>query len=96
MDLFHLDSSLLHYRFLLIPNRVIQMSVDGEMLSVTIAWRKSSRSKNDGACVEVAAAIRTVLVRDSMRPAGRCVRYSARAWQAFIARAKESEVAMQP
>jgi hypothetical protein len=51
-------------------------------------WRKSRRSVNNGACVEVASARSAVAVRDSVDPSGPMVRYPARTWQAFIAATK--------
>jgi hypothetical protein len=53
-----------------------------------LAWRKSLRSIANGACVEVAPATGTIVVRDSVSPAGPVIRYSSRVWQAFIADAK--------
>jgi hypothetical protein len=53
-----------------------------------LAWRKSLRSVANGACVEVAPATGTIVVRDSVNPAGSVIRYSSRTWQAFIADAK--------
>ena len=53
-----------------------------------LAWRKSARSIGNGACVEVAPATGTIVVRDSVNPAGAVIDYPARSWQAFIADAK--------
>ncbi len=51
-------------------------------------WRKSRRSVGNGACVEVAPASGSVAVRDSTDPVGPMLRYSAQAWQTFIAGTK--------
>jgi len=52
------------------------------------AWRKARRSVNNGACVEVASTHATVLVRDSVNPAGLTIKYAAQTWQSFIADTK--------
>ena len=47
-------------------------------------WRKARRSINHGACVEVASAMLTVAVRDSMEIRGPVLRYPAVAWRSFL------------
>ena len=52
-------------------------------------WRKSSYSgANGGNCVEVAAAARTVAVRDSKDPGGPLLAFGPRAWARFAGRVK--------
>jgi len=52
-------------------------------------WRKSSYSNSTGGCVEVAAAWRTVGVRDTkQRGAGPVLEFSAAAWRAFLGQVK--------
>ena len=51
-------------------------------------WRKSRRSVGNGACVEIAPAGGSVVVRDSTDRVGPVVQYPTRAWDAFIASAK--------
>jgi hypothetical protein len=53
-------------------------------------WRKSSYSgANGGNCVEVAAAARTVAVRDSKDPSGPVLAFGRRAWERFGTQVKE-------
>jgi len=46
-------------------------------------WRKSRRSANNGACIEVAPINGRIAVRDSMNPAGGRLLYPALSWQNF-------------
>ena len=49
-------------------------------------WRKSTRSNNQGECVEVATNLPGVVaVRDSKDPTGPVLTFSSRAWCAFLA-----------
>ena len=52
-------------------------------------WRKSSYSRANGNCTEVAAADGAVLVRDSRQAgAGPVLRFQAADWRAFLAAVK--------
>jgi hypothetical protein len=48
-------------------------------------WRKSTRSGDEGACVEMAAVPGAVAVRDSKDPAGPALLFPPTAWVAFAA-----------
>ncbi|MFC0029846.1 DUF397 domain-containing protein [Micromonospora chaiyaphumensis] len=55
------------------------------MTSVLPRWRKSTRSDNDGNCVEVAGDLPgVVLVRDSKDPSGPTLTFTPDAWRAFV------------
>ena len=47
-------------------------------------WRKSTRSEQNGACVEARVVDGAVDVRDSKDPAGPTLRFTAGQWKAFI------------
>jgi len=53
----------------------------------SINWRKSTAS-NSGACVEVAVAGGSLLVRDSKNPDGPLLRLPPAAWSSFLERAR--------
>jgi Domain of unknown function (DUF397) len=56
-----------------------------------VAWRKSSRSgDNGGACVEVGAVGPAVAVRDSKHPNGPLLAFAAETWKAFTEEVKAS------
>jgi hypothetical protein len=51
-------------------------------------WRKSARSVAGGNCTEIAAAAGFVVVRDSMDPDTRVLRYPASSWVSFVRAAR--------
>ncbi|MFB4305856.1 DUF397 domain-containing protein [Actinomadura sp. GTD37] len=55
-------------------------------------WRKSSYSGGQGGdCVEVAALVSAVALRDSKDPEGPRLAFAAAEWRAFARRVKASE-----
>jgi uncharacterized protein DUF397 len=63
-----------------------------EMLEVgDLRWRTARRSAGNGACVEVAPAAGTILIRDSKDREGPVVRYSSDSWHAFLGAAKNGQ-----
>ena len=50
----------------------------------TARWFKSSRSTNNGTCVEVAFVAGVVAARDSKDPAGAALVITPQAWTAFL------------
>lgn len=59
------------------------------MTSEFATWRKASYSSGNSECIEVAAASRTVGVRDTRQlERGPVLQFPAAAWTAFIASAR--------
>ncbi|MGH3943943.1 MAG: DUF397 domain-containing protein [Pseudonocardiaceae bacterium] len=54
-------------------------------------WRKSTRSNNTGACVEVADLDTHRAVRDSKDPTGPALMFTATEWVAFTAGVRTGE-----
>jgi hypothetical protein len=54
---------------------------------VARGWRKSSRSVNNGQCVEAGGGIGAVLVRDTADRGGTVLAFTPAVWAAFTARA---------
>lgn len=51
-------------------------------------WRKSRRSNNGGACVEVTSLSGAVAVRDSKNPSGPALAFTPTEWRTFTSRLK--------
>ena len=54
-----------------------------ESETISLNWRKSARSVNNGNCTEVASTDGIVVVRDSTDQAGTHITYSAATWRNF-------------
>ncbi|GAB2710314.1 DUF397 domain-containing protein [Kitasatospora kifunensis] len=66
--------------------------MSSKILTVDPAWRKSSHSGGNGACVEIAVpAPVAVAVRDSKDPVGPWLHFSPAAWHAFATAAGHGE-----
>jgi uncharacterized protein DUF397 len=53
-----------------------------------LQWRTARRSAGNGACVEVAPAPGSIIVRDSKDQDGPLLPYSRGSWRAFLTAAK--------
>ena len=51
-------------------------------------WRKARRSMGNGNCVEVAVTNGRIAVRDSKKPVGPMLAYSAESWRVFTDQAQ--------
>ena len=56
-----------------------------------LRWRTARRSACNGACVEVAPARGSILVRDSKDQDGPFLPYSKGSWRTFLASAKNGQ-----
>jgi hypothetical protein len=54
-------------------------------------WRKSVKTQNSGACVEVARVGDLIGVRDSKHPSGQILEFSLREFEAFLDGAAKGE-----
>jgi len=56
-------------------------------------WRKSTRSSNQGACVEIADNLSGLVgVRDSKDPTGPTLAFSPTTWTSFVAATRTGEL----
>jgi hypothetical protein len=53
--------------------------------SLDTTWRKSTRSSNNGSCVEVRRVATAIEVRDTKDRTGPVLTFSTDAWQSFVA-----------
>ena len=61
------------------------------LLGRSARWSKSSRSANNGACVEVAFTPGLVATRDSKDPTGPALLFDRSAWTTFVAAVKNGD-----
>jgi predicted secreted Zn-dependent protease len=61
------------------------------MPALNARWRKSTRSGDNGACVEARAVNDTTQIRDSKNPSGPVLTFTREEWHAFIDGVKQGE-----
>lgn len=60
----------------------------GSLKPSDLEWRKAKRSVGNGACVEVAAGLGHISIRDSKDPEGPVLSYSTETFRSFLYAAK--------
>ena len=71
--------------------RGYEATMKPEFDRVRAAWRKSSRSADNGNCVEYCPQPGVVGVRDSKDPDGAVLTFTPAEWLAFVGGAKDGE-----
>jgi hypothetical protein len=61
------------------------LTEEDRVTSLNEIWRKSSRSNNNGACVEVRRIADAVQIRDTKDRTGPMLSFPANAWHGFVA-----------
>ena len=54
-----------------------------------IEWRKARRSMGNGNCVEISLVASGIAVRDSKKPTGPMLAYTAESWREFTREARQ-------
>jgi hypothetical protein len=69
----------------------IKSSQSGSLDCVQVAWTKSSRSTDTGACVQVKLDGGKIWLRDSKHPDGPILKFTGAEWEAFLAGVRDGE-----
>lgn len=64
------------------------------MSTLDMNWRKSTRSNNNGACVEIRYINGTIQVRDTKDRIGPVLDFTPRDWAAFMIGLRDGQISM--
>lgn len=78
------------------PASVVEGAIIVDLDLTPAPWRKSSRSSQDSACVEIVFVDGQVAVRDSKAQDGSVLVFSAAAWEAFLDGVRRGEFDRRP